>query len=180
MERASLHEKHEYFRGEIYAMTGASRTHVEIIHNLNGLLYQQRKKTGCRAYANDLRVKVQKNGLYTYPDIAIVCGEPQFEDDQFDTLLNPLVIIEVLSPSTERYDRGTKFQLYQGIDSLQEYVLVSQDQLIVERFRRTEQSWVYTKLDSLEATLQFDSLDLQLALAEIYETITFEDRPNPR
>jgi Uma2 family endonuclease len=125
-ERTSL-IKHEYYNGHVYAMTGASRTHNLIAGNTLASLHSQIRRTPCQIFPSDMRVKVQKTGLYTYPDLVLICGEPQFTDDALDTLLNPLVLIEILSPSTERYDRGLKFQHYRTIETLQDYILIAQD-----------------------------------------------------
>jgi Uma2 family endonuclease len=120
--------KHEYFDGEIFEMSGAKRNHNKITTNLSGLVWQHLKGKNCENYSNDMRVFVPETGLYTYPDLVVVCGEPQFQDDVFDTLLNPVLLVEVLSDSTESYDRGKKFQHYRSIESLQEYILVSQNE----------------------------------------------------
>jgi len=117
--------KSEYLKGEVFAMSGASRQHNLIVWNLSGALYSQLRGRGCEAYVGDVRVHIPATGLYTYPDIAVVCGEPRFEDGELDTLLNPTLLIEVLSPSTEGYDRGKKAAHYRTLDSLREYVLVS-------------------------------------------------------
>jgi Uma2 family endonuclease len=123
-----------------------------------------------------MRVKVQASRLYTYPDISVACGEPQFADDEFDTLLNPTVIIEVLSPTTESYDRGKKFQHYRRLPSLQEYVLISQESPHIERFlRQPNEEWVLTDADGLEASVELSSIDCVLALADVYRKVNFND-----
>src|SRR5262249_9988400 len=127
LERASA-SKHEYLAGEIFAMTGASEQHNLIASNVTATLHRQRRGRSCRVYPSDMRIKVTQTGLNTYPDITVVCGPPEFTDPtKRDTLINPMVIIEILSPSTERYDRGLKFQNYRTIPSLQEYILIAQD-----------------------------------------------------
>ena len=126
--------KSEYLNGEIFAMSGASEAHNLIAGNIFGELRRQLRERPGRAYISDMRVKVHANGLYTYPDVIVVCGEPQFEDDQVDTLLNPTVLIEVLSQSTERYDRIAKTSYYRTMDSLAEHMLVAQDEKKVRRF----------------------------------------------
>jgi Uma2 family endonuclease len=125
--------KSEYLRGEVFAMAGTTYEHTVIKDNLARKAGNQLENGTCRALTSDMRVKVNATGLYTYPDIAIVCDRPQFEDEVFDTLLNPRVVVEVLSDSTEKYDRGVKFGHYRQIPSLQEYVLVAQDRPLVER-----------------------------------------------
>ncbi len=124
-----------------------------------------------------MRVKVEATGLYTYPDIAIVCDEPRFEDAVFDTLLNPRVLVEVLSDSTEKYDRGAKFGHYRQIPSLQEYVLVAQDQPLVERYvRQPDGSWLLTVFEGLSQTFAFTSVPARIALADIYRGITLAEK----
>ena len=132
-ERKAL-TKSEYRDGQIYASPRASRKHNLIAVHVTGELYGQLKIRSCEVYTTDMRVKVRSAGLYTYPDVVIVCDEPRFEDSHFDTLLNPTVLIEVLSPSTAAYDRGEKFAAYQKLDSLCEYVLISQDSVCVEHY----------------------------------------------
>ena len=115
--------KSEYFNGEIFAMAGASEPHVLIVNSIIARLYVQLEHRSCKVYSNDMRLKVSTAGLYTYPDVMVVCGEVQFDDDEFDMLLNPILIVEVLSKSTESYDRTTKFEHYSKLKSLQEYLL---------------------------------------------------------
>lgn len=126
--------KSEFFAGEIFAMTGASRDHNLIVANLVRELTLELKGRPCETYPSDMRVKVNATGLYTYPDLAVVCGPPQFDDEQKDTLLNPTLIVEVLSISTEAYGRGKKFAHYRKIGSLAEVLLVSQDKPHVDRY----------------------------------------------
>ena len=128
----------------------------------------------CELYPVDMRVRIPATGLYTYPDVVVVCGEPQFEDDHVDTLLNPIVLIEVLSPSTERSDRGEKFTRYRMLESLQEYVLVSQDKPQVECFfRQPDGGWLLMPYSGLDAVAKLRSLDVELPLSEIYAGVTF-------
>ncbi len=131
-ERAAP-DKHEFLGGEIFAMAGASFAHNKIVGNIVGELRDALRDRPCDVTPSDLRVKIPAVGLYTYPDAVVVCGEPQFEDDKLDTLLNPTVIVEVLSDSTEAYDRGKKFRYYRTIPSLRDYVLVG----FFDRFRRS-------------------------------------------
>lgn len=174
-ERAS-EIKHEYFGGEVFAMTGASRNHNRIVINTLASLHGQLRKRPCEVYPSDMRVKTHSTVLYTYPDISVVCGEPQFEDAILDTLLNPTLIIEVLSPSTERYDRGKKFQHYRTLVSLQEYVLIPQDSYRIERYlRQPTDEWLFTDITEIASTLELPSIECQLVLAEVYEKVTFED-----
>jgi Uma2 family endonuclease len=166
----------EFYRGEMFAMAGASWEHTLIKDNLARETGNQLKAGPCRAVTSDLRVKVTATELYTYPDIVVVCDEPKFEDDHFDTLLNPRVLVEVLSDSTEKYDRGTKFAHYRQIPSLQEYVMVAQDRPLVERYvRQADATWVLTVFDDLTQTFAFASIPAQVALAEIYRGVTFPE-----
>ena len=164
--------KHEYLNGDIFAMTGASRKHNLITANLLAGLHTQLRHKPCEIYSSDMRVKVSPTGLYTYPDIVVVCGEPQFEDTLLDTLLNPLLIVEVLSRSTENYDRGKKFSYYRRLSSLQEYLLVAQDQYQVEHYvRQPDEAWLLREYQHPENQLQFTILNCKLSLAEIYEKV---------
>ncbi len=170
-ERSSPY-KSEFHDGQIYAMTGASREHNLITVNIAGELRSQLKQRPCEAYVNDMRVKAAQAHGYHYPDVAIVCGAPQFEDGQFDTLLNPSVLIEVLSPSTEAYDRGAKFTHYRKIPSLREYLLVAQDQPSIEHYvRQSDDAWLLTEAVGLEAVVPLDSVGCALSLREIYDKV---------
>lgn len=135
-ERAS-DERHEYFAGRIYAMSGASREHSMICSNTLGSLWNQLRGKPCEVHSSDLRVQVSDTGLYTYPDLSVVCGKKLFADEHVDTLLNPKIVIEVLSPSTEAYDRGDKFAHYRTLDSLTDYLLIAQDKPRIEHYRRS-------------------------------------------
>jgi Uma2 family endonuclease len=164
--------KSEYFNGEIFAMAGASRAHNTIVANTVIELGGQLKKRPCKVYVNDMRVKVSPTGLYTYPDVLVVCGKEQFDDAHLDTLLNPTLIIEVLSDSTEAYDRGRKFEHYRHLDSLVEYVLIAQHRPHVESFRRQpDQHWLLTECSGLDGMLRLQSIDCELALAEVYAKV---------
>ncbi len=165
--------KSEYRNGQIVAMPGASRQHNLISVNISSRLHLQLLDRGCEVYANDMRVKVSNTGLYTYPGVVVVCDEPQFEDNHVDTLLNPTVIVEVLSPSTETYDRNDKFSSYQTLDSLQEYILVSQKEVGVEQYVRQNGTWILREFRSLEDVLQLASIECSLALRAIYAKVNF-------
>src|SRR5262245_43536987 len=170
--------KSEYLRGEVLARKRASYWHTLVKDNLAGEAGNQLKNGPCRLLTSDMRVKVEATGLYTYPDIAIVCDEPQFEDDVFDTLLNPRALVEVLSDSTEKYDRGAKFGHYRQIPSLQEYVLVAQDQALVERdVRQPDGSWLLTVFEGLDQTFALASMRARIRLADIYGGIAFPEKP---
>ena len=173
LERSS-ETKHEYFDGEIFAMGGASPEHVLIVSNLVGELRTQFKGGPCRVYPVDLRVKVSPTGLYTYPDVVVICEAPEFSDEQKDTLVNPVLIIEVLSESTGDYDRGGKFEQYRTIESFQEYLLIAQDRPHVEHYvRQPDRSWVLYETNRLEDTIHLKSVPCSLPLSEIYDKIGF-------
>ena len=163
----------EYVNGRVYALAGASRVHNLIVGNTFAELRAQLRGRPCEVYVSDMRVKVEHTGMYTYPDVVGVCGEPAFEDEHLDTLLNPAVIIEVLSPSTERYDRGEKFVHYRRLASLQEYVLIAQDIRRIDHYRRDGDSWVLTEVSEPDAALVLESLGATLALADIYDRVEF-------
>jgi Uma2 family endonuclease len=152
-------------------MTGASRKHNLVSGNIYRELSLQLKKRPCEAYINDMRVKVAEASSYHYPDIAVVCGTPQFEDAQADTLLNPTLLIEVLSPSIEAYDRGGKFAHYRKIATLREYLLVAQDQPGIERYVRQGDVWILTEAVGLEASVPLESIDCVLSLREVYDKV---------
>ena len=173
MERAA-ETRHEYFDGEIFAMSGASRSHVLIAGNLAAALLGQLRDRPCNVYPLDMRVRVSPTGLYTYPDVIVVCGDEQFADDHEDTLLNPTVIFEVLSPSTESYDRGKKFRHYRTLDSLREYVLVSQEEPRIEQYvRQPGDEWLLHDAAGLDAELTLRSVDAKLRLADVFNKIEF-------
>jgi Uma2 family endonuclease len=174
--------KSEYLRGEVFAMSGASREHNLIAGNVAGELRQQLRDRKCEVYQSDMRVKVAPTGLYTYPDVTVACGEPEFEDAEVDTLLNPKVLVEVLSPSTADYDRGGKFTHYRRLPSLQEYVLISQDRPLVEHYvRQGQDEWLLTEVSSLQDALVLPTIDCRLPLSEIYLKVSFpsEDTSSP-
>lgn len=166
--------KSEYFDGQIFAMAGASEEHVLIVTNLVRELSTQFKGKPCRTYSNDMRVKVSESGLYTYPDVVVVCGERQFSDAVQDTLENPTVIFEVLSPTTEAYDRGAKFAQFRRLPSLQEYVLVSQTEFLVEQFvRQSDGNWLLIESAGEAASVSLPTLSVTLPLSEIYDRVEF-------
>ena len=164
--------KNEYIDGEVVAMTGASRRHNLITINLGREISQQLKGRACEAYASDMRVRIPSKRMYTYPDVVVVCDEPQFEDDGLDTLLNPTVIIEVLSESTERYDRFNKFAFYRTIEPLAEYVLVAQHEYRVEQYtKQPDGRWLLSDHRSLEDVVELASIQCTLTLREVYEKV---------
>lgn len=174
MERES-DERHWYLDGEIYAMSGESLQHSQICVNLIGDVRSQLKGTDCQALSPNMKVRTGDSGLFSYPDLSVVCGTPLFHDKRKDVLLNPVVIFEVLSPSTVWYDRGAKFFRYQTfLPSLLDYVLVWQDQPAVELFSRWEDgNWFYTPVQGLSAKMTIPSINCVLELSEIYSRVTF-------
>lgn len=167
--------KHQYLRGEVFAMVGGTPRHAQIAGNIireggNGL-----KGRPCVVYTADLRVKIESTGLYTYPDASIVCGPLELDAELLNTVLNPTVIFEVLSESTEKYDRGRKSIHYRQIDSLQELVLISQDRALVECYsRQDELRWMLVTLSRLEQELNLTSVGISIPLAEIYRNVVFD------
>jgi len=167
----------EYFDGEIFAMSGASRKHNLISGNIFAAIHRQIRNRNCEAYSSDMRVKVSSTGLYTYPDVVIVCGEPLFDDSHLDTLLNPAVIIEVLSESTENYDRGEKFKNYRTLESLSDYLLVAQNIVSVEHYiRQKNNQWLFSEYKDMEDIIRIDSIACELMIKEIYEKLEFHSQ----
>jgi Uma2 family endonuclease len=173
IERAA-ETKSEYFQGKMFAMAGARQAHNLIVVNTITTLRQQLKGRPCWLYPSDMRVLVSKVGLYTYPDAVAVCGDNEFLDDRRDTLLNPNLIVEVLSPSTETYDRTRKFEYYRSIESLREYLMVSSDRIHAELFTRgSDGRWTLTEANRLEDTLDLRSVGCVLKLADLYDMVEF-------
>lgn len=169
--------KSEFYRGEMFAMAGASREHNAVKENLIVELGARMKGTPCRTFSSDQRVKVQPTGLYTYPDIVIVCGKAEYDPLDRDTLINPTAIVEVLSPSTENYDRGAKFRQYQQLASVKEYILVSQEEPLCERFvRQTDGTWVLTVISGLTGELALATAPVRIPMAEVYSGVEFLEK----
>ena len=170
-ERAA-ETKHEYDNGHVFPTAGASERHNLIVVNLIAAIHPQLRGGPCRVYPSDMRLHVVSSGLYAYPDVTVVCGASELEDEHLDTLLNPTVLIEVLSPSTERYDRGRKAAFYRTLDSLREYVFVSQDQARIERYARSdERQWVLSEAVEREDRIALESIGCELSIAEVYEGV---------
>lgn len=163
--------KSEYYKGEIFAMAGATKEHNAIVASLLGEQYGFLKGKGCKVYPSDLRVHNNYNGFYTYPDVTIVCGKEEYLDDKFDTLLNPTVLFEVLSTATEDYDRGTKFKLYRSLPSLQNYVLVSSTELAAEMFTRSNDKWILSTAKDKGDCIYISAINFNLPLSDIYAQI---------
>ena len=171
LERSARETKCEFVDGQIYAMVGATREHNLIGVNIAAELRSQLIARPCEAYANDMRVKAAKAEGYHYPDIVVVCGKPEFEDGHLDTLLNPTVLVEILSSSTEAYDRGDKFAAYRKIQSLHEYLLVSQDKPLIERYVRQGDAWVLTETAGFDDAVNLDAVGCVLAMNEVYYSV---------
>ncbi len=166
--------KSEYLNGQIYAMAGGSPEHSAITVNVTVELGLQLRTKPCQALSSDMKVRTTPTGLFAYPDLSIVCGEPQFHDQVRDVLINPTVIIEVLSPSTEAYDRGKKFFQYRHIESLADYILIEQDEARIDHYvRQVDNRWLLSTASGLESQLYIASIDCTLHLSEVYARITF-------
>ena len=168
--------KSEYLSGQIYAMAGGGPEHSKIANNIGGEMRSLLKRGPCQVFNSDLRVTILPTGLKTYPDVTIICGEQQRHPLDKNSLINPTVLFEVLSPTTEAYDRGEKWAHYRHLDSLREYILVSQDKARVEQYVRQEDgSWKFTAADGREAALSLPSLGCALPLVEVYAGVTFPE-----
>ena len=166
--------KSEYFAGEVFAMAGASYAHNLIVANVIAELRQQLKGQDCAVVPSDLRLWIESAEHYLYPDVTVVCGEPRFTDEHVDTLINPRLVVEVLSKSTKDFDRGEKFTLYRTLPSFAEYFLIAQDRHHVEHFaRQADGRWLLTDIDQVADTVALTSIEGQLALAEIYDKVPF-------
>lgn len=162
----------EYLHGEMFTMAQEGESHNLVRGNVVGELYQQLRTRPCFVYARDMRLHISTSGLYVYPDVAVVCGESKFQDDWHDNLLNPTVIVEVHSPSTEAYDRGEKFAHYRSIESLREYLLVSSERIGADLFTRQDDNrWLLTATTHLEDVIELKSIDCRLSLADVYEKV---------
>jgi len=170
--------KSEYVNGEIFAMAGAGREHNQISSNIVASLSAQLLDKPCSVYASDMKVKIDKAHKYTYPDIVSACDPQRFEDGFTDVLLNPSLIIEILSDSTEAYDRGLKFLHYQRLESLREYLLVSQKTCQVEKYeRQADKLWVYSEFHDLGDIVTLNTLNCSIALNDIYRKVEFKEPP---
>jgi len=186
LERESP-QRHEYLDGEIHLMAGESLEHGAICTNITGQLYNQLRGTDCQAFSKDTKIESgppsqtvdTTKGSYSYPDLVVVCGEPKFRDEHRDVLVNPTVIVEVLSPTTEAFDRGAKWIRYQTwLPTLSDYLLVSQETPQIDHFRRSEGGeWRYSLVHGIEGVLTLDSIHCRLQLADVYDRIVFETKP---
>jgi Uma2 family endonuclease len=169
--------KSEFYQGEMFALSGASRWHILIAGNVLAELHLLLKNRPCTIYPSDMRVKVSPAGLYTYPDVTVVCGEAQFEDQHFDTLLNPTLMVEVLSKTTAAYDQGEKFEQYRKLASLQEYLLIALDKYHLMRYsRQPDNQWLLLETYSEADTVTLSSIECRLALADVYAKVHFPEK----
>lgn len=175
--------KHEYHQGEIFAMAGGSDPHNIIVSNIIRVLGNQLLERDCIVYPSDMRVKVSPIGKYTYPDVTVACGKRVFEDSEIDTLLNPIVIFEILSHTTEAYDRGRKFQQYQFIESLAEYIMIAQDLILAKQYvRQKDKTWMYAEYQNLDGMVNLESIGCELLLKDVYVKVPdlLALKPEPR
>lgn len=172
-------DKHEYFEGNIYLQAGASVAHNLICANIIAALRPQLRGSSCRIYPSDIRIKIPQRPHYVYADISIICGTPMLDDVDPETVRNPKVIIEILSPSTEDYDRGRKFQAYRRISELEEYILIAQESVRVEHFvRQTTTMWTMTEYSALAAMIDLPSIRITLPVRAIYEDLDLSEEPD--
>ncbi|MBL7738987.1 MAG: Uma2 family endonuclease [Chitinophagaceae bacterium] len=175
MERAS-EEKHEYYKGEIFAMSGASWRHNVIVKNINTKVLPFLVGKPCNMFGSDLRIHIPENSLYTYPGLSIICGQPETTDDEKDTVVRPSVLIEVLSKSTKVYDRGTKFHLYRSIPTLQEYILIDSTFICIEIYKRLpDNRWQLTDLRNLTDSFTISTIGLSIQLHDVYHDVSFNE-----
>ena len=164
----------QYFHGEMFAVSGGSLSHARLVRNLVVLLGGQLRRRSCEVASSDLRLRVSPDGLYTYPDIVVFCGRPLFADDRTDTITDATVIIEILSPSTENYDRGFKFEQYRRLSSLKDYIVIAQDRVHLEHStRQDDNSWVLREKSDSAASIRLESIGCEFSIAEAYESVEF-------
>lgn len=168
----------EYHDGEIIQTTGGSTNHNELVTNLAALLKPVLRKQGCRFYSSDVRLWLPHYRRFTYPDAMVIQGEPIYYANRTDTVMNPTLIIEVLSKSTEDYDRQDKFRFYRSLPHLQEYVLINQYELQIEQFTKTDAGWLLRDYEADSETLRFTSVEVEINLADLYEGVVFEPQPD--
>ncbi|NWJ48745.1 MAG: Uma2 family endonuclease [Chloroflexi bacterium] len=169
LEESSL-EKHEFYKGDIFLMAGATESHNLIAANAIIELGSGLRGKPCKVYSSDMRIQVQSNGLYTYADVSVVCGQVEFATSRTDTITNPILIIEVLSPSTEKYDRSQKFELYRALTSLENYLVIDQARIYVEYHRRVEGTkWLMETYSRLDEVIKLPWFNLQIPLVNLYD-----------
>lgn len=173
--------KSEYYGGEMFAMAGAKEAHNLLVANSIRDLGQQLRSGPCRVYPSDMRVQVRATGLYTYPDVVVVCSEPKFLDEQHDTLLNPVLLVEVLSPSTEAYDRGRKFEHYQSIESFKEYLLIASDRMHIDLYtRQADGRWLRASASRPDDSLELPSIGCRITVQDLYEKVNLSETAAPQ
>ena len=170
LERAA-ETKSEFVDGEIFAMSGGSLPHGMLAIRWGAEISAKLRGRNCSVYSSDVKIRTHRTGSYVYPDISVVCGKPQTHRNADDILTNPTVVIEVLSPSTERFDRGKKFGLYREIPSLQDYLLVHADAVLVEHYSRQPESWLFRESSGVESSVHLASIDCTVALKDVYEGV---------
>lgn len=168
VEERKASTKSEYYKGELFAMAGASKAHNKVTAAVIGELYGHLKGKSCTVMPSDIRVYNKANSLYTYPDVVVTCGEEKYLDEELDTLLNPVIIIEVLSAPTQDYDRGTKFMLYRFLESLQHYVLISSLEYSIECYTRQAQQWILNTASNPDDEIYLDAIDYRFQLKDMY------------
>ncbi|MBC7937410.1 MAG: Uma2 family endonuclease [Rhizobacter sp.] len=167
-------EKHEYYQGEVFAMSGTSLEHVIIARNLTIAIGNKLQGKSCQPYGSGLCTHIPPNILYAYPDLSIICGKPELTDNHFDTATNPTVIIEILSPATRNYDMGIKFKLYRDIPTLKEYILIDSENMYVEKHtRQPDNTWLLSEIKNINEQLNIESVQISIALTAIYDGISF-------
>jgi Uma2 family endonuclease len=175
MERAS-DVKHEYYKGEVFAMSGASWEHNVIAKNINTIVLPFLKGKSCNMYGSDLRIHIPENTLYTYPDFSIICGKPETTGKEKDTIIEPTALIEILSKSTKDYDRGSKFMLYRSIKTLKEYILIDSTMIFVEHYQKeADNSWRLTEFKQLSDSFNITTISLNILLSDLYEDVSFDE-----
>jgi Uma2 family endonuclease len=173
----SQEERYEFHKGEIVNISGASINHNRIVMNISADIGNFLKSKTCEVYSLAMRVWVEENDVFTYPDILVICDSPKFYSQRNDTITNPLIIVEVLSESTRNYDRGDKFMFYRSLASFKEYILVDQYAVHVEHFYKTEDGkWVLTEYNSMDNTLVFIHLNFQISITDIYNKVDFQEK----
>jgi Uma2 family endonuclease len=170
--------KSEYYNGEMFAMSGGSVNHNQIAVNITTALSRLFARKPCRVFMNDVRLHITQSGLYTYPDVMVVCGKIEFVPKRDDAVTNPIVIVEVWSDSTKAYDRGEKFAMYRHLPTLQEYVMIDQTRPYVEHYRREGHFWVLEPLEQMEAILILPSLECEMPLTAMYEKVEWQEVTN--
>jgi Uma2 family endonuclease len=176
MEENSL-EKHEYFRGEIFLMAGGTTRHNQIVANTTAELIINLRGKNCTTYSSDMRIQVLAKDLFTYADVSVVCGETELAPGRNDTITNPALVVEVLSPSTEKYDRSQKFELYRGLDSFQSYLLVDQERVYVEYHHKVgPNKWLMETFNNIEQMVHLEAPTLDITLANLYERVVFDSK----